>query len=188
MRIVAGELRGRRLVAPTGSGVRPTLEVVREAIFDSIGPRVVGARVLDLFAGCGALGFEALSRGAEHVTWCDSSDRAAAAIRENATKLGIAGGRATLLVMTAHGAMTRLARSHATFDLVFVDPPYEGGLYNNTLLELSTLHLVAPGGTVAVEYAKRIDVSSAFGELTLRKKRVYGETNVAYFDRAGGDL
>jgi 16S rRNA (guanine(966)-N(2))-methyltransferase RsmD len=184
MRIVAGEWRGRRLVAPKGRGVRPTLEMVREAIFDTLGPRVAGSRVLDLFAGCGALGLEALSRGASHVTWCDSSDRSIAAVRENASKLGVPASAATVLHMPAHAAIARLSRAGETFDIVFLDPPYEGGLYEETMLALGMGRVVARGGLVAVEHARRIEVDPVFGDLVLKKRRQYGETIVTYFERA----
>ena len=186
MRIVGGDLRGRRLLAPKGRGVRPTLEVVREAVFDTLGPRVAGAAVLDLFAGSGAMGLEALSRGASHVTWCDASDRAVAAIRENASRLSIAAGRFSILQMPSQLAIRRLEGEGARFDAVFVDPPYDAALYEETMLGLSIARVVVEGGTVVVEHSRRFGVSACYGDLSLARDRRYGETCVAYYVRGSG--
>lgn len=183
MRIVAGEYRGRRLVAPKGRGVRPTLEKVREAIFDSLGPRFTDARVLDLFAGSGAMGFEALSRGASHVVFVDAEERPVEAVRENARLLGVAVDRMTVLQMTAENALRRLSPRQDAFDVVFVDPPYESGLYEQVLLALSMSGLVAPGGIVVVEHARRYAVDPVYGPMVMKKDRLYGDTGVAYFHR-----
>ncbi len=182
MRIVAGTLKGRRLVAPKGRGVRPTLEMVREAVFDVLGPRVEGARVLDLFAGSGAMGIEALSRGAEHVTWCDADARAIDALRENIDKMGV-GRQGLVLQMTAKAALAYLTRKGRSFDLVFLDPPYEGGFYEVVLLDLSMSPVVVDGGIVCVEHPKRIDLPPVFGALVQDRRRRYGETCVSYFLR-----
>jgi 16S rRNA (guanine(966)-N(2))-methyltransferase RsmD len=185
MRIVGGEWGGRRLVAPKGRGTRPTLEMVREAIFDVLGTRVNGARVLDLFAGSGAMGFEALSRGARHVTWCDQEARAGEAIRENVNRLGLPPVRYAIIQAEALVALRRLARKGIAFDLVFVDPPYEAGIYDETLLEISLRDLMVPGGLVVVEHAKRIEVSPVFGRLVRQRERRYGESCVSYYRSEG---
>jgi len=184
MRIISGDFKGRKLTAPKGRGVRPTLEVVREAIFDILGPSVEGARVLDLFAGSGALGLEALSRGAARVTFCDSGQRPLAAVRENLRCLGIGKERFSVLRMPARKAMGMLEKRSAVFDVVFVDPPYETILYEETLMALSLSDLTVEGGLVVVEHSKRIGVSSVYGNLVLDRRRKYGETCVAWFRRA----
>lgn len=183
MRIVAGTYGGRRLVAPKGRGVRPTLEKVREAIFDSLGPRFDGARVLDLFAGSGAMGFEALSRGAANVVFVDSGERSLDAVRENARVLGVTPESMTVLLMTADNAIRRLASDRRSFDVVFVDPPYESGLYEQVMLALSMSGLIAPGGVAVVEHARRFAVDPVYGPLIMKKDRQYGDTGVAYFHR-----
>lgn len=186
MRIIAGEYGGRRLVAPKGRGVRPTLERVREAVFDALGDLTGGARVLDLFAGSGAMGIEALSRGAEHVTWCDASERAVAAVRENLARLGAAASRCAVMHMPADAAIERLAREGRAFDIVFVDPPWEGDLYEETLLHLAVSRIVRPGGIVVVEHARRIDVGTVYGDLVAARERRYGDSCVSWFVRGGG--
>lgn len=183
MRIVAGTLKGRRLVAPKGRGVRPTLEMVREAVFDVLGPRVAGARVLDLFAGSGAMGIEALSRGAVHAVWCDAEERSIEAVRENVERLGV-GRQGTVLQMTAQAAMRYLERKGRAFDLVFLDPPYEGRHYESMMLALSRSPLVVDGAWVCVEHPKRIDLPAVFGALTQDRRRRYGDTVVSFYVRA----
>ncbi len=182
MRIVAGVLKGRRLVAPRGRGVRPTLEMVREAVFDVLGPRVAGARVLDLFAGSGAMGIEALSRGATHAVWCDSEVRSIEAIRENVERLGV-GRQGTVLHMTGRAALQYLERKGRTFDLVFLDPPYDEGHYEEMLLALARSSLVVGDGRVCVEHPKRIDLAPVFGALIQDRRRRYGESSVTYYIR-----
>lgn len=123
MRVVAGEHRGRRLVAPAGTGTRPTSDRVREAIFNvltSAAGGLDGYRVLDLFAGSGALGIEALSRGAAHVTFVEQARAAAATVRRNLDELGIGEDRATVVV----GDALRHVAVEAPVDLVLADPPY----------------------------------------------------------------
>jgi len=140
--------------------------------------------VLDLFGGSGALGFEALSRGAAEVIWCDSSVRSIKAIRENARRFGISLKRGDVLSMPALNAIRLLKKRGATFDLVFVDPPYESMLYQETLLALSLSGVTAPGGFVLVEHAKRIDLSPVYGDLILDRGRRYGETRISWYVRA----
>ncbi len=186
MRIVGGEHGGRRILAPRGRGVRPTLDRVREAIFDVLHDRVRGARVLDLFAGSGALGLEALSRGAAHATFCDAAARPVQAIRDNARRLGFPPSAARVLLMPALQAIRRLAGEGAPFDVVFVDPPYESLLYDETLLALAIEGLVAPGGVVVVEHGRRRDIGAVYGDLHRVRRRRYGETCVTTFERRAG--
>ena len=121
MRVIAGTHRGARIAAPKGLATRPTGDRVREAAFNLIGP-VDGARVLDLFAGSGAMGIEALSRGAETVTFVESDRAACRTIAENLERLRLTGAR-----VTCGDALWELRRESRTYDLVLVDPPYECG-------------------------------------------------------------
>src|SRR5580692_6775643 len=119
MRVIAGRLGGRRLTAPRGMATRPTSDRVREALFSALGP-LGGAAVLDLYAGTGALGIEALSRGAARATFVESARPALAALRDNLAALGLEGA-ARVLAMPVERAVTRLG---GAFDLVLADPPY----------------------------------------------------------------
>jgi len=182
MRIVAGRFGGRRLAAPRGRGIRPTLERVREAIFDVLQSRVEGARVLDLFTGSGALGLEALSRGAVRVVFADADPRAVEALRENARRLGLRLLPDQVWNLPALQVISRLHQRGESFDLVFLDPPWEGGFYDETLLALSLAPgLVAPGAWVVVEHSRHLDVSPVYGTLTKDRERQYGDTRVSYF-------
>ncbi len=120
LRLTGGTLRSRRVSAPSGRAVRPTPARVKEALFSILAARLIDARVLDLFAGSGALGFEALSRGAAHVTFVEFHRATADALRHAAQSLGVA-ERCTIVTATAERAVARL---HGPYDMVFADPPY----------------------------------------------------------------
>lgn len=122
-RIIAGEFGGHRIRAPRGRGTRPTADRLREAWFSALGDSLAGARVVDLFAGSGALGLEALSRGAAHTHFVESNRRAAAAIRENIRSLGVA-DRATLVVREVFAFLMERGRGTDRFDIALADPPY----------------------------------------------------------------
>ena len=152
MRIIAGEWRGGVIEAPPGPATRPTADRVRETLFSMLASRLGSfedLRVADLFAGSGALGFEALSRGAAHVTFVENEGQAIAALRRNSTKLG-AGQRAQI---SARSALA-LPPSEA-FDLVFADPPYAPGSGSAAAAAVVAAGWLAPGGWLAVETARR---------------------------------
>ena len=160
MRIIAGKWRGRTLEAPPGLATRPTADRVREALFSMLASRLGSfedLRVADLFAGSGALGFEALSRGASHATFVESDVKAAGAVRRNAEKLG-----ATVQVMS--GSALALPRSEP-FHLIFADPPYAPG--SGTVVVASVLRAdwLAPGGWMTVETSRGEAVEGAGLEL-----------------------
>ena len=185
MRIVAGAARGRRLVVPPGDAVRPTADRVREALFSSLGARVVGASVLDAFAGSGALGLEARSRGAAHVTSVEQDRRALDALRRNVAAVDLDA------VEVVAGDVLRLVRDRrlpgAPYDLVLLDPPYalaEGPLA--TLLgDLVTS--LAPGAEVVVERATSAPAPSWPEALRPTDVRRYGSTRLHRAVRTGAD-
>jgi 16S rRNA (guanine966-N2)-methyltransferase len=122
-RIIAGKFGGRQIRAPGGRGTRPTASRIREAWFSALSDSLAGARIVDLFAGSGALGFEALSRGAAHAHFVESNGRAAAAIRENIRTLGVT-DRATLVVRDVFGYLVKRGQRRDGFDIALADPPY----------------------------------------------------------------
>jgi 16S rRNA (guanine966-N2)-methyltransferase len=153
-RIIAGEAGGRRLMVPAGEGIRPTSDRVKESVFSALGPgRLVGARVLDLFAGSGALGLEALSRGAAEVLFVDRDQAAARAIRANVESLGF-DGRAALR-QTAVTTLLGGSRPGDPFDLALLDPPYDtpGADVEDVLRQLVDGAWLTPDATVVVERA-----------------------------------
>jgi 16S rRNA (guanine966-N2)-methyltransferase len=153
MRVIAGALKGRRLKTPTWTGLRPTSDTLRETLFNILAPRIAGARVLDGFAGTGAIGIEALSRAAAHVTFIEQNRRAAALIAENLKICGVEAGY-TIDCGDVPTVLRRLDQD-AMFDLVLLDPPYELPEFS-TALEAAASHL-AGDGVVVLERATRRD-------------------------------
>jgi 16S rRNA (guanine966-N2)-methyltransferase len=174
MRVIAGRFGGRTLRAPRGHRTRPTSERVREALFSQLAD-VVGARVLDLFAGTGALGIEALSRGAHSALFVERDARALKALRANLEALGIDAEQARVSATDALVAVQSARDRGETYDLVFVDPPY--GRTRELGEELAELlpALLAPGARVVVEADKRTSVE--LGLPVVRQKR-YGDTTI----------
>jgi 16S rRNA (guanine966-N2)-methyltransferase len=181
MRIVRGSHGGRVLRAPHGASTRPTSEKVREAIFNIL-PDVEGMQVLDMFAGSGSLGLEALSRGAVHATFIDQAKPALAAVRANLRELGLE-ARATVLA----GDAVTLADRHepaSPWQLVFVDPPYRSDLALRalqTLARLSVLSVLAPDAVIVIEHDRRNAPPDALGSLLRTDQRRYGDTLVSFY-------
>lgn len=174
MRVVAGRLGGRQLRAVPGSATRPTSDRVREALFAILGDRVDGARVLDLFAGTGALAIEALSRGAARAVLVEQAAPAVAVIRANLEALGLTG---SALVRRTRAETYLRTRRDGPFDLVFLDPPYAAGvgLVAGLLARLAGGAL-APGAVVVVESAARAEAPVWPLELLPESPRRYGDT------------
>ncbi len=199
VRITGGELRGRPLVAPRGLGTRPTADKVRGAIFNVLAARgapLAGAAVLDLFAGTGSLGIEALSRGAARAVFVEAAAAPLAALERNLARLGLAGreshgpARAAVLRGDALRVVERLAAEGARFDLVFLDPPYAGGLAAATVEQLAALGLVAPGGLVVAEHGTADPLADRVPggrpepwALVQVDRRRYGRTVVTLYER-----
>jgi 16S rRNA (guanine(966)-N(2))-methyltransferase RsmD len=180
MRIIGGKARGRRLKAPKGRALRPTGGRVKEALFDILSHDLTGRRILDLYAGTGALSLEALSRGASEAFLVDFSRGAAKAIQENVESLGLT-GRSTVWVAPALHAIRRLARRGESFDVIFLDPPYEKGKVGETLRALGSAGILRPDGVVVVEHSIREPVARQFGALVLTDRRRYGTTVLSFF-------
>jgi 16S rRNA (guanine966-N2)-methyltransferase len=173
LRIVAGEFKGRRLVAPRGTRTRPTADRVREALFSMLGD-VGGARVLDLYAGSGALGIEALSRGAESAVFVESDPPAVAAIERNLTAIGVEA------VVVQQDALRYLAHGDGPFDLVFCDPPYDSASRLAAPLAERLPVLIAEDARIVTESDKRHPLELPFPLLT---EREYGDTRIAIHGR-----
>lgn len=172
MRIVSGIYGGRRLSAPAGDATRPTSDRVRESLFSILGP-LQGLRVLDLFAGSGALGLESLSRGAAHVTFVDSAEPAVRAIRGNLETLGVPRETAAVRRQEAR-AFVRAARTGAhEYDLVLLDPPYRLAPELGRELSPALAELIAADGRIVCESDRRAPLEL---ELPLTDERRYGDT------------
>lgn len=183
MRVIAGSARGRRLAAPPGSDTRPTADRVREALFSILGPPPPGAVVLDLFAGAGTLGIEALSRGAERAVFVDHARGAARVLRRNLEDLGLA-GRGEVHVGDATRFVQRLAREGRSFTWIFLDPPYAAGLADAALAAIAAGRLLAPDGTVVVEHDRRSPPLPEHGLLLKADCRRYGDSELTFYRTA----
>jgi 16S rRNA (guanine(966)-N(2))-methyltransferase RsmD len=183
MRVIAGELGGRRLHAPHGSRTRPTSDRVREALFMALGP-LDGARVVDLYSGSGALAIEALSRGAVWADLVDTDRHARDAAHRNLEELGLL-PRVRLWPLRLPAGLARLHATLAAADVVFADPPYGGADARALLAGLARAGVLQPGCRVVLETHAKDEVPAAAGVLVRERDRRYGET-VVHVYRAGG--
>ena len=181
MRIIAGSARGRTIEAPKGRDTRPTLDRVRENLFNILQRKTWDARVLDLFSGSGALSLEALSRGAAEAVLVDHDRAAHACEKQNAEKLGFA-KQTRILFMDWQQAVRQLQAAGEQFDLVFLDPPY--AMRDLTSVMAALQPLLAQGGTVVVEHEAQVMPSTADG-YEMYDSRKYGYAGVSFFRRAG---
>lgn len=179
MRVIAGTLGGRRLVAPRGLDTRPTADRVKEALFMALEP-LTGLRVVDLYAGSGSLGIEALSRGAESVEFADDDGRALEALRTNLRTLGLEErARARRLVLPR--GVTRITEALAAADLVLLDPPYGGDRALATLEALDGTGALRAGARVVAEHGLRDALPERVGRLARERERRYGQTLVTTY-------
>jgi 16S rRNA (guanine(966)-N(2))-methyltransferase RsmD len=180
MRIIAGTARGHRLLAPKSGAIRPTADRVRETIFNILGQSLDSQAILDLFAGTGALGLEALSRGADSAVLIDSHRDAARLCQVNAQLLGFA-RRVRVLSMPVARGLRLLARENAKFDLIFADPPYASKAAADTVAAVEAAELLNPGGILCVEHDKREPAPDAVMRLTRFDQRRFGDTAVSLY-------
>lgn len=181
--MIAGKVKGRRLKAPKGRALRPTADRVKEALFNILPKDLSGQKVLDLFAGTGSLGFEALSRGASEALLIDAARWAKKAIHENLQTIGL-GDRAKVWQAPALKSIRALSRRKETFDLIFLDPPYEKGLVESTLRAIAAAEIVRESGIVVAEHSVREQVEAGYGPLRLVDQRRYGATLLSFFGPA----
>jgi 16S rRNA (guanine(966)-N(2))-methyltransferase RsmD len=184
MRVIAGAFRGRRLKAPAWAGLRPTSDQLRETLFNVLAPRIAGARVLDGYAGTGAVGIEALSRGAAWVTFVDRDPRAAALIAANLAACGIEKGYAIIRADLARGlSPLREGPAAEWFDVVLLDPPYEP----DSRAQLETI-LAAAGevlksnGVLVLEHARRHQAPDAVGHLVRFRHLASGDSALSFYE------
>lgn len=183
MRIVGGSARGRPLKAPRSREIRPTADRVRETLFNLLGQRFEGGAALDLYAGTGALGLEALSRGMDRAVLVDSGREALSLCRANAEALGFS-DRVEILAGNALGALGRLATAEAHFELIFADPPYAARALSELLEGIEEHALLAEGGTVVIEHDRREEAPERLGGWDRADQRAFGDTRVSLFRRA----
>jgi 16S rRNA (guanine966-N2)-methyltransferase len=185
MRVIGGHDRGRRLRAPRGLHTRPTADRVRVTLFDVIGPAVAGARVLDLFAGTGAVGIEALSRGAARVVLVERDQSALRALRANLATLGASRAAARVLAGDVLQLLPTVGVEEGTFDFVFIDPPYGTTLAGRTLEALAAARVCRDGSEVVVQHSTRTVLPVVPGLVAHRRPRKFGDTALTFLRAAG---
>ena len=182
MRILGGKAKGRRILTLKGKRARPTLQIVRKSIFDILGDRVKDASVLDLFAGSGSLGLEALSRGSREVTFVDTNRDVLQKVKENVDLLRL-DGRVSLRKRDAFRMLRALDRDGKNYDVVFVDPPYHSGLPVRVLEALETSNVLAPDGVLVLEHPIQTDLPEVMSRLSLWKAREFGGTRISFYQK-----
>ncbi len=194
MRVIAGRFRGRRLTAPKGKRlVRPTADRVKESVFSILRERIVDANFLDLCAGTGSMGIEALSRGAKHVTFLERDPRCIEVIERNLYTCDLlteSDAPYHLLRRDVVKGMTDLCKRSTVFEIIYFDPPYRvdlaGGsqLYTTCLPLLAESSLLCPEGILLVEHAKQVILPDAVGSLRRSRQARYGETVVSFYEKS----
>lgn len=183
MRIISGSARGRRLLSPKNMSIRPTADRVKESLFNILSVLMgsfANCRVLDVFAGTGNLGIEALSRGADYAVFVDSQKESVALAKRNLEICGFA-HRARVIEREAIQAFGLLEKTGDRFQLVFIDPPYRQGLGEKTLEYLASSRLSDENSLVVVEISADEILPTEFGSLKEFDRRVYGDTAIAFF-------
>lgn len=174
LRVISGSARGKKLCTVEGMDIRPTLDRVKESVFNMIAFDVMGSAVLDLFCGSGALGIEALSRGADNAVFVDNDRRSLSATEKNlvATRLI---SKSSLILSDS----TRfLKQTNKKFDIIFIDPPYESNLYENSLVEIKKQKLLNPDGQIIVEYDKAKTPAFDICGFDIYREKNYGRVKI----------
>jgi len=175
-------------MGPTHQGLRPTTDQVREALFNILRNSFVDGKVLDLFAGSGALGIEALSRGAEAVTFVEQDSRSLRLLKQNLERLRDRYLALRVIPGDVFRTLPRLNREDESFDLILVDPPYHGNLWERVLKDIDRFKLLKEEGLVVLELPKNYNLPEEMGRLTRKNKRIYGEISLEFWGhKTSGD-
>jgi 16S rRNA (guanine(966)-N(2))-methyltransferase RsmD len=181
VRVIAGSFKGRRLKAPTWDGLRPTSDKLRETLFNILAHRIAGAAVLDLYAGTGAIGIEALSRGAGEVVFVERDRRAQALIADNLRQCGIANGY-TVWGGEVVPFLSSADRPAQSFDIIALDPPYAASRAELERVLAGSGDRLRPGGVVILEHARRASIPEAAGRLTRVRTVRSGDSALSFFE------
>jgi 16S rRNA (guanine966-N2)-methyltransferase len=180
VRIIGGAYRGRKLRTVEGLDVRPTSDRLRETLFNILAPRIKESRFLDICAGSGAIAMEAISRGAQQITLIDNSRRACSVIEANLRTLGIE-NQAALINREATAALKQLAKENKEFDIVFFDPPYASGIYDQVMRLLDEQPLLCADAIVIVEHRAKTPPEDQYGTLRMYREVKQGESALAFY-------
>ena len=184
MRIISGTSKGRKLVTPRSQSLRPTSDRVKESIFNILQDDIVGKVVLDLFAGTGNLGIEALSRGAKKTIFVEKGRQALRLIQRNLTKFGLE-ERSEILPKDANRAIGILKQRGESFDLILMDPPYEKGLIQRTLMKLNSYPIYHKDSILVIEHDRREPLSTVMDGWNLIRQRRIGDTLISFLTPQG---
>ena len=180
MRIIAGELKGTRITAPNGRPLRPTSDRVKEALFSILSAEVHGIEFLDLFAGTGSIGIEALSRGAHHAWFVEDNSKHLGFLRKNVEKCHLV-GKTTIINSHVDSFITDPFQKRKPFDIIFMDPPYFDAALEN-ILDHPKLHsLLKKDGFIVVEHFHKVSLKNAYGNLKKLKEYRYGDSLLTFF-------
>ena len=182
LRVIGGQAKGRLLKVPAGSKIRPTSDKVRESLFNIIGPAVInGARFIDLFAGCGAVGIEALSRGAEHAVFVESNPRHVKIIRENVERCGFRQS-ADIFYGDVLLALGGIIKHKPTYDIIFVDPPYDYPKWKILLSKITVSVNISDYGYLIIEHSSKVSMPEEINEyFVLYGNYIYGDTTLTVY-------
>lgn len=180
MRVIAGQAKGHKIRGTSRRATRAITDRIKESVFSILG-NLSGKRVLDLFAGTGSLGIEALSHGAEEALFIDKDRECVRLIKKNLSSLCMSG---TVYPLTARTGLKRLGQKGERFDMVFVDPPFETELAEKTLKQLDELNIVRSGGIVIARHHAKTVLPETTGKLLLKRREKYGESIVCFYGRA----
>ena len=186
MRITGGQAKGIPIRAPKGAQTRPTSDKVRQALFNILGAHVSDRRVLDVFAGSGALAIEALSLGAACAVLIERAPASVHVIKSNLEKTGLA-NKADIIRADFRSALRKLGGRKDVFNLVFVDPPYEQTMFEDLISLFSKHRIISREAIIIVEHFKKVEVPPIIADIPLVQERIYGQTYLSFFD-AGGEF
>jgi 16S rRNA (guanine966-N2)-methyltransferase len=188
LRVIAGKAKGRKLQAPPGLGTRPITDMIKEALFNILQPQVVGSDFLDLYAGSGSVGIEALSRGAASAVFVDNSFSATKIIHDNLDKCGLQG---EVYRRDVFDFLVSMVRQKRTFDIIYADPPFTNEvLFERTLCSLDKHDLLNSGGMIIIRVPRNTELPAQLNGIEKHRKNIYGESAL-YFYRSvkeGGSL
>jgi 16S rRNA (guanine966-N2)-methyltransferase len=180
MRIIAGTMKGRKLKAPSGLELRPTSDKVKEALFNILASRIEGANLLDLYAGTGSIGIDALSRGAQSVVFVENNKRHFQFLKKNLASYPLE-GRAETFATAAADFLRKARKSNRSFDIIFIDPPYQSKEIEKILPILQEGDMITTHGLVVIEHFHKKSLPETVGNLSFLKKYKYGETILSFY-------
>lgn len=182
LRVIAGKYRGRKLISPDGQEIRPTTDRVKENVFNLISLKLPGSNFLDLFAGSGGIGIEAISRGSEKTVFVDKSQISIACLKENLEKLKVNEGH-IIYCEDSFNIISKLEVQNEKFDIIYLDPPYKTGIYQEAIKKIAEADILSEDGIVVSEHS----VEDVFSELPesfiLLKEKKYGSIVVSIYKR-----